>query len=341
MTKAPSSVSAADVQNIYDLPLLTLVDRARTTHLAAFPRHEIQASSLLSIKTGGCPENCAYCPQSAHHDAGVEKTKMMDRAAVIEAARRAKDMGATRFCMGAAWRSVRDGPEFDHVVRLVEDVHHEGLEVCCTLGMLNEAQARRLKDAGLYAYNHNIDTSREFYERIVQTRTYDDRLDTIRHVRAAGLTVCTGGILGMGESHHDRRSLIHQLLSFDPVPESITINSLVSFEGTPLENRAPLDPLEIVRVIATIRVLAPRAMIRLSAGRLAMSAEAQFLSFMCGANSIFLGDKLLTSPNPEVGRDREFLNQLGFDLTQPKPPAKSGRAPASRPGSGASAPTAP
>jgi biotin synthase len=216
--------------------------------------------------------------------------------------------------MGAAWRSVRDGRDFDHVVHLVEAVHAEGLEVCCTLGMLTEAQARRLKDAGLYAYNHNIDTSREFYDQIIQTRTYDDRLETIRNVRAAGLTVCTGGILGMGESGADRRAFIHQLVSFDPVPESITINSLVSFDGTPLEKRAPIDPLEIVRVIATIRVLAPRAMIRLSAGRLEMSAEAQFLSFLCGANSIFLGDKLLTSPNPDVARDREDLARMGFTL---------------------------
>jgi len=312
-----SKISRADVDATFALPLVELVDRARTTHLANFPAQRIQASSLLSIKTGGCPENCSYCPQSAHYDTGVEKTKMMEKSAVLTAARRAKDMGATRFCMGAAWRSVRDGKDFDHVLDLVENVHDEGLEVCCTLGMLTEAQARRLKDAGLYAYNHNIDTSRQFYDQIIQTRTYDDRLDTIRNVRAAGLTVCTGGILGMGESTSDRQSFIHQLLSFDPIPESITINALVSFKGTPLEDRAPIDALEIVRVIATIRVLAPGAMIRLSAGRLEMTAEAQFLSFMCGANSIFLGDKLLTSPNPSVVQDREFLGNLGFDLVPP------------------------
>jgi biotin synthase len=304
------------IEEIFNRPLLDLVNQAHLIHRQNFKPNQIQASSLLSIKTGGCPENCSYCPQSAHYSTGVEKTKLMVKTAVVSAALDAKAMGATRFCMGAAWRSVRDGKEFDEVIELVKGVKEAGLEVCCTLGMLNLEQAKRLKDAGLYAYNHNIDTSRNFYSKLIQTRSYDDRLQTIMNVRKAGLTVCTGGILGMGETAEDRIAFIHQLASFDPQPESITVNTLVPFEGTPLENQASISPLEVVRVVATVRMVAPTSMIRLSAGRLSMSEESQFLCFLSGANSIFIGDKLLTSPNPETPQDKSLISKLGYRFSE-------------------------
>lgn len=309
-----TNLQIEEIQKIFDRPLFDLLELAGATHRQNFKSDQIQASSLLSIKTGGCPENCSYCPQSAHYATGIEKTKLMTKEMVVDAAISAKAAGASRFCMGAAWRSVKDGKEFDEVIEFVKGVKEVGLEVCCTLGMLNQAQAERLKDAGLYAYNHNIDTSRGFYEKIIQTRTYDDRLKTIENVRQAGLTVCTGGILGMGESPEDRVAFIHQLASFDPQPESITINTLVPFEGTPLEKQEPISPLEVVRVVATVRIVAPKSMIRLSAGRLAMSEEAQFLCFLAGANSIFIGDKLLTSPNPETHQDKVLLKKLGYNF---------------------------
>jgi biotin synthase len=305
--------SREEVQNIFTGKLFSLVGRANEIHRTSFPEGQVQLSSLLSIKTGGCPENCSYCPQSAHFETGVKRQKLLSKDVVRDAALQAKEKGATRFCMGAAWREVREGPEFDQVVELVREVKTLGLEVCCTLGMLNEAQATRLKDAGLYAYNHNIDSSRNFYSKIISTRTYDDRLRTIQNVRSAGLTVCTGGIIGMGETEDDRIDFLCQLASFDPPPESITINSLISIPGTPLGDQKPATALELVRVIATARILMPKSMIRLSAGRKGLSDEGQFLCFLAGANSIFLGDKLLTSSNPSIEEDYALLNETGID----------------------------
>lgn len=313
------NIDISEIESVFNQPLFNLIDSAREHIHREFPNEEIQAASLLSIKTGGCPENCSYCPQSAHYSTGVKKTKLLEKHSVLEAAESAKKLGATRFCMGAAWRNVKDGSEFDQVIDLVKEVNHLGLEVCCTLGMLSQSQAKRLKDAGLHAYNHNIDSSRDFYSKIIQTRNYDDRLNTIKNVRAAGLTVCTGGILGMGESELDRIEFIHQLVNLDPQPESITINTLVPFEGTPLENQTQISPLDVVRVIATLRVFAPKSMIRLSAGRLAMSEETQFLCFLSGANSIFIGDKLLTSPNPNSGTDHTLIKKLGYKLKKSGP----------------------
>jgi biotin synthase len=304
------------VQNVFEEKLFTLVCRANEIHRDNFHVGKVQLSSLLSIKTGGCPENCAYCPQSAHFDTGIKRQKLLSKEAVCEAAVQAKGMGATRFCMGAAWREVNDGAEFDQVIELVKEVKAVGLEVCCTLGMLNEAQARRLKEAGLFAYNHNIDSSRGFYSKVISTRTYDDRLRTIENVRRAGLTVCTGGIIGMGETDEDRVDFLWQLSSFDPPPESITINSLIAIPGTPLDGRKPASAFELVRVIAAARVLMPKSMIRLSAGRKGLSEEAQFLCFLAGANSIFLGDKLLTSSNPSPEEDEALFAQTGIDPAQ-------------------------
>lgn len=303
-----------EITKLYHGPLMPLVRQASHVHQKSFPRDEIQASSLLSIKTGGCPENCSYCPQSAHYKTGVQKERLMQVEDVRAAARLAKENGASRFCMGAAWREVRDGREFDTVLEMVSEVKKLGLEVCCTLGMLNDSQAGRLKDAGLDFYNHNLDTSPEHYDKIIQTRTYADRLNTIENVRKAGMHVCTGGILGLGETHEDRISFINQLLSLKPVPESITINTLVPFEGTPLADNPPIEPFDVVRVIAVLRIMAPKSMIRLSAGRLSLSNEAQFLCFLAGANSIFLGEKLLTSPNPKTDRDFQLLDRIGVNL---------------------------
>lgn len=304
------------VTELFNRPLFDLIFEAEVIHRQNFAPGKIQASSLLSIKTGGCPENCSYCPQSAHYDTGVEKTRLMDVDAITTAAKQVKAAGATRFCMGAAWREVKDGPQFDQVIQAVEAVSQIGLQVCCTLGMLNQKQAERLKAAGLYAYNHNLDTSRRFYSSVIQTRTYEDRLDTIKNVRSAGLNVCTGGILGLGETEQDRIEFIHELVTIKPQPESLTINTLVAFDGTPLEKRLPVSGLDVARVTACLRILAPQSMIRLSAGRLSMSDESQFLCYLAGANSIFLGDKLLTSPNPSADVDISLLKRLGFELSQ-------------------------
>lgn len=301
-----------EIAAIYGRELFALMYEAAAVHRDHFKAGEVQLSSLLSIKTGGCQENCAYCPQSAHYETGVARQKLMEVDEVRRAATEAKESGASRFCMGAAWREVKDGPEFDRVIEMVGAVKNLGLEVCCALGMLNESQASRLKDAGLYAYNHNIDSSREFYSRVISTRTYDDRLRTIENVRRAGITVCTGGIIGMGESDEDRIGFLHQLQSLSPHPESVTINALMAMPGTPLEKNKPVSPLELARVIAVARLLMPRSMIRLSAGRKSMSAEGQFLCFLAGANSIFLGDKLLTSANPSVDADFDLMERTGF-----------------------------
>ncbi|MGH9480812.1 MAG: biotin synthase BioB [Terriglobales bacterium] len=304
--------SLDEVSQIYRSPLLELIERAHAVHRQAHPDGEVQLCQLLSVKTGGCPEDCAYCPQSARYATGVEAGKLLDHATVMYAAERARAGGATRFCMGAAWRQVKDGPEFERVLAMVRGVAGLGLEVCCTLGMINASQARQLAEAGLTAYNHNLDTSPEFYGQIITTRTYDDRLQTLEHVRQAGISVCCGGILGMGESEADRIRLLATLANLNPPPESVPINALVSVEGTPLGGQVPVRGVEMARAIATARVLMPASKVRLSAGRLELSDEAQVLCFYAGANSIFVGDKLLTTRNPGVDHDQALLASLGL-----------------------------
>jgi biotin synthase len=304
------------VEALYGLPLTELLFRAQTVHRRHHDPAEVQRCTLLSIKTGGCPEDCGYCPQSAHYPTGVARQELMDKDAVLAAARHAKDAGSTRFCMGAAWREAKDGHGFDRVLEMVEGVAELGMEVCTTLGMLTADQARRLKQAGLTAYNHNLDTSAEFYPQIVKTRTYQDRLDTLAHVADAGLAACCGGIVGMGESSRDRCALLAQLGRLRPHPESLPVNLLVRTPGTPLEGAPDLDPLEVARTVACARLVAPKARVRLSAGRLALSAEAQALCFLAGANSIFSGEKLLTSPNPGVDEDAALISRLGLRFAE-------------------------
>jgi len=310
----------SEVRAIYDLPLLELVYRAQSVHRQAFGELRVQLCSLLSIKTGGCPEDCAYCPQSARYKTGVRAERMLSVAEVAAAAQAARQAGATRFCMGAAWREVTNGPQFDAVLEMVREVRALGMEACCTLGMLSDEQARRLKQAGLSAYNHNLDTSQEFYGQIIGTRTYRDRLETLRRVREAGISVCSGGIIGMGESISDRCALLAVLANQDVHPESVPINALVAVPGTPLQDQKPVEPLELVRMIATARILMPRAMVRLSAGRLSMNREAQLLCFLAGANSIFFGDRLLTTANPEYAEDIAMLSQAGLQPLEPHAP---------------------
>ena len=306
------TVTREEVRALYDAPLFELLDRARAVHRAHHPDEEVQLCTLLSVKTGGCPEDCAYCPQSSHHATDVGSEKMLDVDAVLAAASRAKEHGSTRFCMGAAWREVKDGPAFERVLAMVRGVKDLGLEACVTLGMLTESQAERLGEAGLDAYNHNLDTSREHYRSIISTRTYDDRLRTLDHVRAAGITVCSGGIIGIGESVDDRCELLRTLANLDPQPESVPVNALVRVPGTPLEHAPPIDPLDLVRMVACARILMPRARVRLSAGRSELTREAQLMALYAGANSIFYGDKLLTTPNPDVGEDRALLRDAGL-----------------------------
>jgi biotin synthase len=300
------------VREIYQRPLLELVFDAQQLHRQLHDPTEVQLCQLLSIKTGGCPEDCAYCPQSAHYATGVAHENLLDVDHVTSTAAKAREEGATRFCMGAAWREVRDGKEFDDVLEMVRRVSAMGMEVCCTLGMLTDEQAQRLAEAGLTAYNHNLDTSPEFYGEIITTRRYDDRLRTIASVRKAGITVCCGGIVGMGESDEDRIGLLHQLAVLDPHPESVPINMLVAVEGTPLANAKQVDPLTLVRMIATARLLMPASRVRLSAGRRSLTREAAALCFMAGANSIFVGDRLLTTPNPERNEDDQLFADLGL-----------------------------
>jgi biotin synthase len=314
MIRAMAQTDRAAALALLRKPLLDLVFEAAGVHRRHHPAGDVQRCSLLSIKTGGCPEDCGYCSQSAHHKTPVAREPLSDRAEVLEAARAAKGAGATRFCMGAAWREAKDGPDFDRVLGMVRDVAGLGMEVCCTLGMLDASQAARLKEAGLTAYNHNLDTSESFYSRVVSTRTYRDRLDTLRRVRDAGLSVCCGGILGMGESVEDRADLLATLASMDPPPESVPINGLVPVLGTPMEDAPPLDPFDLVRTVAAARILMPRSRIRLAAGRRALSDEAQALCFLAGANSIFFGERLLTAPNPEVDRDAELFRRLGLPV---------------------------
>jgi len=309
----------SEVTAIHALPLLDLVHRAQGLHRQHFGDNKVQLCSLLSVKTGGCPEDCAYCPQAARYHTGVEAEPLMEVGEVLSAARKARAAGATRFCMGAAWREVKDGPQFERVLEMVRGVKQLGMEACCTLGMLTGDQARRLKEAGLDAYNHNLDTSREKYGDIISTRAYEDRLRTLEQVRAAGIGVCCGGIIGMGESVEDRCELLRTLAAQDPHPESVPINMLVRVRGTPLAEAPPVGTLDMVRMIATARILMPRAMVRLSAGRQQMSEEAQLLCMMAGANSVFFGEKLLTTGNPEYEQDMALFEAAGIAPLEPRP----------------------
>jgi len=309
--------SRADVAEIYHAPLLELIYKAATAHRAHHAPGEVQLCTLLSVKTGGCPEDCAYCPQAARYHTGIDRHGLLKLDAVLEAAREAKEAGSTRFCMGAAWREARDNRHFDEVLGMVSAVRELGLEVCCTLGMLTESQAERLKEAGLYAYNHNLDSSREFYPEIIGTRGYDERLETLANVQKAGLSVCCGGIIGMGETVDQRIDLLHTLATLPGPPESVPVNALVPVPGTPLEDCPPVSTWEMVRMIATARILMPNAMVRLSAGRTRMNAEQQALCFLAGANSIFTGEKLLTTPNPPFDSDEALLELLGLSAREP------------------------
>ncbi|MCG8324383.1 MAG: biotin synthase BioB [Thiotrichales bacterium] len=304
-------LSTAEITTIYHMPFSDLLHRAQTVHRAHFDPNSVQLSTLLNIKTGGCPEDCAYCPQSAHYKTGVKAEPMLSAGEVRSAARTARARGATRFCMGAAWRQPRDR-DIDKVVEMIGVVREEGLESCVTLGMLSAAQAQRLKRAGLDYYNHNIDSSRSFYETIIHTRDYADRLSTLEHVRAAGLRVCCGGIIGMGETLADRIGFLHTLATLPEPPESVPINTLVRAAGTPLEAAPAIDPFDLVRTIATARILMPAAWVRLSAGRTEMSEALQALCFHAGANSIFYGEKLLTTGNPGFDADQKLFNKLGI-----------------------------
>jgi biotin synthase len=301
-----------EIHDIYNTPLLELVFRAAQLHRKYNDTAEVQVCTLLSIKTGGCSEDCAYCPQAARYNTGVDVQALMKKDEVLAYAQKAKDAGSTRFCMGAAWREVRDNRDFDRVLDMVKGVNEMGMEVCCTLGMLTEDQAKKLADAGLYAYNHNLDTSKEHYGEIITTRTYEDRLETLENVRKAGVTVCCGGIIGLGETHEDRIGMLHTLATMPEHPESVPINSLVAIPGTPLEHNTKVDVWDMVRMIATARILMPKTMVRLSAGRTDMSVSDQALCFMAGANSIFAGDKLLTTPNPSFDEDNQMFQLLGL-----------------------------
>ncbi len=319
MTPHPNAApwSLDQVADLYRTPFLQLVARAAGIHQQHHSYTEIQCCTLLSVKTGGCPEDCAYCPQAARYNTGVDVHRLMDVPAVLAAANQARQAGSTRFCMGAAWREVRDNSDFDRVLEMVRGVKDLGLEVCCTLGMLTAEQAERLAEAGLTAYNHNLDTSRDFYGSIISTRGYDDRLVTLANARRAGISLCSGGIIGMGETDQDRIAFLHTLATLDPYPESVPINALVPVEGTPLADQEPIDAFLLVRMIACARILMPTAKVRLSAGRLQLSQEAQTLAFLAGANSIFTGERLLTTPNPADDVDAALFAKLGVEPTPP------------------------
>jgi len=312
MQKNPSYITKESLLELYSKPLLELVFEAATIHREFHNPREVQMSSLLSIKTGGCPEDCGYCPQAARYQTGLKAHKLMEVDDVVNQARNAKANGSSRLCMGAAWREVRDNRDFDKVVDMVKAVNDLEMEVCCTLGMLNEDQARRLKEAGLFAYNHNLDSSKEFYKDIISTREYEQRLETIDNARKAGITVCSGGIIGMGEAVEDRIGMLMSYMEMGTPPESIPINALVAVEGTPLADQKPIEQWEMIRMVATTRIAFPQAVVRLSAGRTMMSMEGQALCFMAGAGSIFAGDKLLTTPNPEFNEDKAMFDILGL-----------------------------
>jgi biotin synthase len=306
----------AEIQALLDQPLMDLLWQAQQVHRAANPGYEVQLASLLSVKTGGCEEDCAYCPQSMHHSSDVAGQPELDVAPVLARARAAKEAGAHRFCMGWAWREIRDGAPFDAMVEMVQGVRELGLEACVTAGMLTDQQATRLAAAGLTAYNHNLDTSPEHYDRIITTRTYQERLETLARVRRSGITLCCGGIIGMGEGPSDRAGLLEVLANIEPHPESVPINALVAVEGTPLEHQEAVDPLDLVRMVAAARILMPHSRVRLSAGREQMNREAQILCLLAGADSIFYGDTLLTTGNPDVAADRELLAAAGVSVSR-------------------------
>lgn len=324
MSTAKTKYSKEEILAIYNKPLLELVYEAATVHRQHHNPREVQVSTLLSIKTGGCAEDCAYCPQAARYHTNIKTNDLMTVDQVKEAAMNAKAAGSSRLCMGAAWRNVKDNDDFDQVLEMVRTVNELNMEVCCTLGMLTENQAKQLADAGLYAYNHNIDTSEDYYKEIISTRSFDDRIQTISNARKAGVTVCSGGIIGMGESIEDRVGMLYTLSNLEPQPESVPINALVPVEGTPLQDAQSASIWEMVRMVATTRIVMPKTTVRLSAGRLQMSMEGQALCFMAGANSIFAGDKLLTTPNPEFNQDMHMFNILGL---VPKEPFKDGKKP--------------
>ncbi len=305
-----------EISEIYHNSLLELIYKAATVHREYHATGEVQVCTLLSIKTGGCPEDCAYCPQAARYNTGLDVQPLMKKEEVLAYAQKAKDAGSTRFCMGAAWREVRDNRDFDRVLEMVEGVNEMGMEVCCTMGMLTEEQAKKLYDAGLYAYNHNVDTSENHYADIITTRTYNDRLKTLANVRKAGISVCSGGIIGLGETHDDRIGMLYTLSTLPVHPHSVPINALVRIEGTPLQDNPKVDIWDMVRMIATARIIMPAAMVRLSAGRSEMSIAEQALCFMAGANSIFSGDKLLTTPNPAFEDDNAMFQLLGLKPRQ-------------------------
>lgn len=311
MTTNFSQWTQTTVEALYELPFQALMTQAAQVHQASFPEGDIELATLLSIKTGGCPEDCSYCPQAARYHTGVEATKLMALSEVLEAAKAAKAAGSNRFCMGAAWREPKDR-DIEKVAIMIREVKALGLETCATLGMLEAGQAQKLQAAGLDFYNHNLDTSEDFYGSIIKTREYQDRINTLSHVRNSGVSVCCGGIIGMGESRRQRAALITRLANLSPYPESVPINHLVPMPGTPLENQTPLDPLEFVRTIAIARITMPTARVRLSAGRQALGKAVQAMCFMAGANSIFYGDKLLTTDNPEAEVDRQMLQELGL-----------------------------
>jgi biotin synthase len=306
-----------EIVAIYNKPLMDLLFEAASIHRQYHDPNVVQVSTLLSIKTGGCPEDCGYCPQAARYHTGVEGNDLMSVQQVKAQALRAKAGGSSRVCMGAAWRNVKDGPEFDQVLEMVRTINKLDMEVCCTLGMLTETQAKRLAEAGLYAYNHNLDTSEEYYKEVISTRGYEDRLKTIENVRKTNVTVCSGGIIGMGERLEDRAGMLVALASLNPQPESVPINALVAVEGTPMEDEKPVEIWEMIRMVATTRIVMPETQVRLSAGRTNMSREGQAMCFFAGANSIFAGDKLLTTPNPDVNEDMKMFEMLG--LTPQKP----------------------
>jgi biotin synthase len=311
-------MNLAELQRIYSTPFFDLIERARSTFSSHWNKNEVQLCTLLSVKTGGCSEDCAYCAQSARYHTGVRAERLMNPEDVLDVARRARENGSTRFCMGAAWKGVRDGDaRFEQVLEIVRTVSQLGMEVCVTLGQLGLSEAKKLKEAGVTAYNHNIDTSEEYYPEIVSTHSYSDRLSTIQAVQQAHISVCCGGIVGMGETELDRLKMLEVLTSFDPPPESVPINCLMPMPGTPLENRSPVDIFELVRLIATTRIALPEAKVRLSAGRTMLSKEAQALCFFAGANSIFFGEKLLTAENPGVDHDRELLSALDLAAQPP------------------------
>ncbi|UNZ00010.1 biotin synthase BioB [Zhouia spongiae] len=317
MTENRHNWTKEEILEIYNKPLMELLYQAATVHREHHDPNVVQVSTLLSIKTGGCPEDCGYCPQAARYHTKVEGNDLMSVQQVKAQALRAKESGSSRVCMGAAWRNVKDGPEFEEVLEMVRTINKLDMEVCCTLGMLTENQAKRLAEAGLYAYNHNLDTSEEYYKEVISTRGYEDRLQTIDNVRKTNVTVCSGGIIGMGEKLEDRAGMLVSLSTLNPHPESVPINALVAVEGTPMEEQEPVEIWDMVRMVATARIVMPETQVRLSAGRTQMSREGQAMCFFAGANSIFAGDKLLTTPNPDVNEDMQMFGKLGLNPQKP------------------------